>query len=78
MSETGLVVVAEELNCLHARAFFRKELFVDYVYRPEVRYRFGINLSLLIDCLSAFSASATTGHVLTLRYPGPDNQLLLK
>ncbi|CAI5524063.1 unnamed protein product [Closterium sp. Naga37s-1] len=63
MSETGLVVVAEELNCLHARAFFRKELFVDYVYRPDVRYRFGINLSLLIDCLSAFSASATTGHV---------------
>ncbi|CAI7895274.1 unnamed protein product, partial [Closterium sp. NIES-53] len=53
-------------------------LFMDYVYRPDVRYRFGINLSLLIDCLSAFSASATTGHVLTLRYPGPDNQLLLK
>ncbi|CAI5471776.1 unnamed protein product [Closterium sp. Yama58-4] len=35
MSETGLVVVAEELNCLHARAFFRKELFMDYVYRPD-------------------------------------------
>lgn len=79
LSEHGLMVAAEELNCLHARAYFRKELFLDYVYRPHVRLRFGISLTLLIDTLSAFSsASAASSPILTLRYPGPDNQLLLK
>ena len=31
LSEHGLMVVVEELNCLHARAYFRKEV------RPQTR-----------------------------------------
>ena len=55
------------------------QLFVHYTYRCPVRTRFALSLSLLIDCLSAFSSSfSAAGLLLTIRYPGPDNQLLLK
>ncbi|GBG68579.1 hypothetical protein CBR_g3124 [Chara braunii] len=67
------------MSSLQARVYFRKELFKEYHFRRgrQRRPRFGVSLSVLIDCLSAFTFSS--GNMgLELRYPGPDMQLLLK
>ncbi|EFJ24062.1 hypothetical protein SELMODRAFT_102024 [Selaginella moellendorffii] len=76
VSEHGLVIIVEEWGCLQARVYYRKELFVSYEYSAESRPRFGVSLGLLVDTLSTFSSTGTTG--LELSYPGSDMQLLLK
>eukprot|EP00850_Spirogloea_muscicola_P025531 SM003409S12857 [mRNA] locus=s3409:25:1006:- [translate_table: standard] len=51
-------------------------LFQEYRYEAAARMRFGVSLSLLVDCLNVF-ASLATAAALELRYPGPDAQLCL-
>ncbi|KAL5715389.1 exodeoxyribonuclease III [Ranunculus cassubicifolius] len=77
LSEHGIVLVVEESGCLQAKVYLKKELFLSYDYRAEGRPRFGVSLSLFVDCLNTFSVP---GHasVIELCYPGPDMQLLLK
>eukprot|EP00850_Spirogloea_muscicola_P001171 SM000004S15041 [mRNA] locus=s4:924473:926130:- [translate_table: standard] len=52
------------------------QLFQEYRYEAAARMRFGVSLSLLVDCLNVF-ASLATAAALELRYPGPDAQLCL-
>ena len=53
------------------------QLFVEYKFQAEARSRFEVSLSLLVDCLNAFT-SAAGSNALEIRYPGRDMQLLLK
>lgn len=80
LSEYGLIIIAEELNCLQAKAYFRKELFQQYEFSATHRLRFGISLTVLVDCLGAFASSHNHygATALELQYPGQDMQLLLK
>ncbi|KAL6005711.1 hypothetical protein ACLOJK_006282 [Asimina triloba] len=77
LSEHGIVLIVEEIGCLQAKVYLKRELFVSYEYTAEGRPRFGLSLGLFIDCLNTFS---TPGHstVIEIRYPGPDMQLLLR
>lgn len=79
LSEYGLIIIVEELNCLQAKAYFRKELFQRYDFTAANRLRFGISLTVLVDCLAAFASSHGYGATaLEMQYPGLDMQLLLK
>ncbi|KAL8170612.1 hypothetical protein V2J09_022416 [Rumex salicifolius] len=77
LSEHGVVLIVEETGCIQAKVYLQKELFLKYEYDAEERPRFGISLGLLIDCLNTFTIPGHS-HVMELRYPGPDMQLLLK
>ncbi|KAF3449385.1 hypothetical protein FNV43_RR10113 [Rhamnella rubrinervis] len=77
LSEHGIVLILEENACLQAKVYLQRELFILYEYSAHGRPRFGVSLSLFVDCLNTFSVP---GHSSTIeiRYPGPDMQLLLK
>ncbi|KAF4401708.1 hypothetical protein G4B88_000756 [Cannabis sativa] len=77
LSEHGIVLIVEETNCLQAKVYLQRELFIRYEYGAQGRPRFGVSLGLFVDCLNTFSVP---GHSSTIeiRYPGPDMQLLLK
>ncbi len=50
------------------------QLFASYKCAAGVRHTFGLPLNVLLDTLNLF-ASAPTAEGLTLRYPGPNNEL---
>ncbi|CAN1173632.1 Cell cycle checkpoint protein RAD1 [Linum perenne] len=77
LSEYGIVLVLDESNCLQAKVYLQKELFIKYDYNADGRPRFGVSLGLFVDCLSTFSVPGRPTAI-ELRYPGPDMQLLLK
>lgn len=53
------------------------QLFKEYHYRAEVRPRFGVSLTTLVDCLNTFTSTAGA-TALELRYPGTDMELILR
>lgn len=53
------------------------QLFSSYEFSPVRRERFCINLSLLIDCISAFSMS-NENTSLVMSYPGKEMELILR
>ncbi|RVX14517.1 Cell cycle checkpoint protein RAD1 [Vitis vinifera] len=71
LSEHGVVLIVEETRCLQAK------LFVQYEYSAQGRPRFGVSLSLFVNCLNTFSVPGRS-NMIEIRYPGPDMQLLLK
>ncbi|CAN0908146.1 hypothetical protein LINGRAHAP2_LOCUS25145 [Linum grandiflorum] len=77
LSEYGIVFILDESNCLQAKVYLQKELFVQYDFNADGRPRFGVSLGLFVDCLSTFSVPGRPTAI-EIRYPGPDMQLLLK
>lgn len=77
LSEHGVVLIVEDTGCVQAKVYLQRELFVHYEYNAQGRPRFGISLSLFVDCLNTFSFSGHPSSI-EIRYPGPDMQLLLK
>ncbi|GAQ86775.1 Repair protein Rad1 [Klebsormidium nitens] len=77
LSEHGMLIVVEESSCLQGKVYFRKELFKEYQYHANVRPRFGVSLTTLVDCLNTFASTAGT-TALELRYPGTDMELILR
>ncbi|KAJ7943854.1 Cell cycle checkpoint protein RAD1 [Quillaja saponaria] len=77
LSEHGIVLIVEETGCLQAKVYLKRELFLSYEYNAQGRPRFGVSLSLFVDCLNTFSVP---GHssMIRIQYPGPDMQVLLK
>lgn len=55
----------------------KRQLFGVYRYHADVRLRFGVSLSVLVDVFNAFSSSNNATFA-EIRYPGSDMQLLLK
>ncbi|KAL6348660.1 hypothetical protein AAG906_016191 [Vitis piasezkii] len=77
LSEHGVVLIVEETRCLQAKVYLQRELFVQYEYSAQGRPRFGVSLSLFVNCLNTFSVPGRS-NMIEIRYPGPDMQLLLK
>ncbi|XP_078440084.1 PCNA domain-containing protein [Wolffia australiana] len=77
LSEHGIVLIVEEANCLQAKVYLKRELFLTYEYNAEGRPRFGLSLGLFIDCLNTFSSPGKS-PLIEIGYPGPDMQLILK
>lgn len=65
------------VDALTAVRWKRHQLFVQYEYSAQGRPRFGVSLSLFVNCLNTFSVPGRS-NMIEIRYPGPDMQLLLK
>ncbi|PKI45735.1 hypothetical protein CRG98_033868 [Punica granatum] len=77
LSEHGIVLIVEDSNCLQAKVYLQRELFIQYEYKAQGRPKFGVSLGLFVDCLNTFSVPGHSGAI-EIQYPGPDMQLLLK
>eukprot|EP00898_Chlorokybus_atmophyticus_P007186 jgi/Chlat1/7469/Chrsp6S07502 len=69
LAEHGIMVSTDDARALQARAYFRKDIFRDYVWTGTSRVKVAIGLATLVDCLSTFaraSSASTPLKTLTL------------
>jgi cell cycle checkpoint protein len=64
----------EKPGCLQAHVYLKRELFTEF--EATTSQQFGINLSILLDCLNIFSASPNF-VTLKISYAGEGRPLLL-
>ncbi|MBN3305300.1 cell cycle checkpoint protein RAD1 [Amia ocellicauda] len=74
----GLKVTVEDSKCLQANAFIQAEIFQEYAIQED-SLSFGVNLTVLLDCLTIFGGSTVPGVTTALRmcYNGYGHPLTL-
>lgn len=66
----------QKSNCLQANVYLKKELFTRF--DCEGKHQFGINLTLLLECLSVFGTSSGSQVALQINYAGEGHPILLQ
>uniref|UniRef100_A0A915PX98 Uncharacterized protein n=1 Tax=Setaria digitata TaxID=48799 RepID=A0A915PX98_9BILA len=67
ISKNGLRIVVDDQNCVQGIAYFKSDLFTDFILNEDV-ITFRIPLCIFTECLSAFGAGVST--VLKMTYDG--------
>jgi cell cycle checkpoint protein len=70
----GFRFTVEKSGCLQAHVYLKRELFTQF--ETTEAQQFGINLTILLDCLNIFSSS-TSFVSLQISYAGEGRPLLL-
>ena len=74
IDSNGFRFTVEKSGCLQAHVYLKRELFTEFeATEPQ---QFGINLSILLECLNVFSSS-TNFVSLQISYAGEGRPLLL-
>ena len=76
IDKNGFRFTVQRSNCLQANVYLKKELFTRF--ECEGKHQFGINLSLLLECLSVFGTSSGNQVALQLNYAGEGHPILLQ
>ncbi|CAK9303550.1 unnamed protein product [Gordionus sp. m RMFG-2023] len=56
-TDQGIKITVEDSHCLQANSYLQKEIFNDYSYKEDIKFK--INLNIFIDCLQIFSNNVT-------------------
>ena len=76
IDKNGFRFTVQKSNCLQANVYLKKELFTRF--ECEGNHQFGINLSLLLDCLQVFGTSSGNQIALQISYAGEGHPILLQ
>ena len=76
IDKNGFRFTVQKSNCLQANVYLKKDLFVRF--ECEGNHQFGINLSLLLDCLSMLGTHSGNQIALQISYAGEGHPILLQ
>eukprot|EP00802_Teleaulax_amphioxeia_P019732 Tamp_19977.p1 GENE.Tamp_19977~~Tamp_19977.p1 ORF type:complete len:302 (-),score=72.85 Tamp_19977:322-1197(-) len=76
IDKNGFRFTVQKSNCLQANVYLKKDLFTRF--ECEGNHQFGINLSLLIDCLSMLGTNSGNQIALQISYAGEGHPILLQ
>ena len=76
IDKNGFRFTVQKSNCLQANVYLKKEIFTRF--ECEGNHQFGINLSLLLECLKIFGTSSGNQIALQITYAGEGHPILLQ
>ena len=76
IDRNGFRFTVQKSNCLQANVYLKKELFTRF--ECEGNHQFGVNLTLLLECLSVFGTSSGSQVALQINYAGEGHPILLQ
>ena len=76
IDKNGFRFTVQRSNCLQANVYLKKDLFTRF--ECEGNHQLGINLSLLLDCLSMLGTNSGNPVALQISYAGEGHPILLQ
>jgi hypothetical protein len=76
IDKNGFRFTVQKSNCLQANVYLKKDLFTRF--ECEGNHQLGINLSLLLDCLSMLGTNSGNQVALQISYAGEGHPILLQ